>query len=130
MTRWLVVGAALWSAGCSFVFVSGPPSEPKERTAHAASRCTTSVLQPVLDSVGAGIGGLNMAIAANASPGKVAWYGIEMDSDTGMALGATQLGLFGAGAVYGFIQTSRCNSLRKELEERPSSPEDGPAVTE
>jgi hypothetical protein len=114
--------------GCSFVLVSGPPSEPTERTPDAAARCTTSVVYPVLDSVGAGVGALNMGIAASASPGKVTWYGAEMDADTGMALGVTQLAIFGAGAVYGFIQTSRCSSLREELKAKPEGPTWSPAV--
>src|SRR5687767_15104274 len=96
--------------GCSFVFVSGPPSAPIDRTPQAAARCTTSVLHPVLDSLGAGIGALNIGIATDASPGKVSWYGMEMDAEKGVALGVTQLGIYGAAAVYGFIQTSRCNT--------------------
>jgi hypothetical protein len=128
MIRSLVAVTAVCSAGCSFVLVSGPPSEPTERTPDAASRCTSSVLHPVLDTVGAGIGALNIGIAADASPGKVSWYGVEMDADTGMGLGIAQLGVYGAAAVYGYIQTARCRSLREELKHAPDEPTWSPAT--
>jgi hypothetical protein len=128
MIRSLVAVTAVCSFGCSFVLVSGPPSEPTERTPDAASRCTSSVLHPVLDTVGAGIGALNIGIAADASPGKVSWYGVEMDADTGMGLGIAQLGVYGAAAVYGYIQTARCRSLRDELERAPDEPTWSPAT--
>jgi hypothetical protein len=107
------------SCGCSFAFVSGPPSETAPSPG-PEEQCTTSVLSPVLDSVGAAVGALNIGIATSAAPGKVSWYGVEMESGTGVALGITQLALFGAGAIYGFVQTSRCNAF---LEERPKEPE-------
>jgi hypothetical protein len=126
--RRLLVLVSLGGFGCSFVFVPPPPSDPMERTREAASRCTTSVLHPVLDSVAAGVGALNFGIAADASPGKVAWYSIEMDAKKGMALGATQLALYGAAAVYGFVQTSRCSDLRDEVRGKPEGPTWSPAL--
>jgi len=38
-----------------------------------------------------------------------------MEPETALALGAVQLALYGAGATYGFIQTSRCSTLRDEV---------------
>jgi hypothetical protein len=107
----------LGASGCSFVTVNAPPSDPSERDAQAAHDCTTSVGWPVVDALYAGLGAVNLAIAASADD-KVSWYAVEMDKSTGVALGITQLAVFGAGAVYGFIETSRCGTLRKEVEEQ------------
>jgi hypothetical protein len=124
-TRRLITLLSFSCFGCSFAFVSGPPSEtaPPPRP---DEQCTTSVLYPVLDSVGAAVGALNIGIAADASPGKVSWYGAEMESGTGVALGITQLALFGAGAIYGFVQTSRCNAF---LDERQQEQPEGATWT-
>jgi hypothetical protein len=127
-TRRLITLLSFSCFGCSFAFVSGPPTEtaPSPRP---DEQCTTSVLYPVLDSVGAAVGALNIGIAADASPGKVRWYGAEMDSGTGVALGITQLALFGAGAIYGFVQTSRCNAfLDERQQEQPESATWTPAL--
>lgn len=125
--RRLVALASITCSGCSFAFVSGPPSEtaPPPRPAET---CTTSVLYPVLDTVGAAVGAVNIGIAANASPGKVAWYGVEMESGTGVALGITQLALFGAGAIYGFVQTSRCNAFLEAPEKESEGATWSPAL--
>ena len=127
--RTYVIALSVGCVGCSFVFVPAPPSDPSERTREAASRCTTSVLHPVLDSVGAGIGAINIGIAADASPGDVSWYGIEMDAEKGMGLGVTQLVVFGAAAAYGFIQISRCDTLREETRGMPQGPTWSPVLS-
>jgi hypothetical protein len=82
----------------------------------------------VLDSAAASVGAINIGVAANASPGRVAWYGMEMESETGVALGVTQLALFGAGAVYGFVQTSRCSAYIEERRRQPEGPGWSPAL--
>jgi hypothetical protein len=124
----VVVAACLPCLGCSFGFVSGPPSDPSEEQYADSSRCTTSVLIPVLDTASAAVGAINIGIAANASPGEVTWYGVEMESETGVALGITQLAAFGAGAVYGFIQTSRCRAHLDAERNTPDEPKWSPEV--
>jgi len=42
-----------------------------------------------------------------------------MDAKIGTVLGATQLAVFGASAVYGYVQAVRCENLREEFEEKP-----------
>jgi hypothetical protein len=126
--RSFVAVLAMACFGCSFAFVTGPPSEPSSEPHEPSRPCTTSVLYPVLDSVAAAVGAVNIGIAANASPGKVSWYGIEMESKTGVALGVTQLALFGAGAVYGFVQTSRCNAYREKVRTEPEGSSWSPAL--
>jgi hypothetical protein len=128
--RWLVMLVAGECFGCSFAFVSGPPSETAAQTSEATPRCTTSVLVPVLDGVAAAVGALNIGIAADASPGTVSWYGVEMDAKTGVTLGVLQLGAFGAGAIYGFVQTARCKAFLAEVRETPAGPTWSPAVSE
>jgi len=58
--------------GCSFLAVPSPPSEPVERTREAARQCTTSAFYPLMDSLGATVGAINMGVAASADRGKVA----------------------------------------------------------
>lgn len=119
--RLLVVLLGAGCGGCSFVFVNGPPSESASEPLASPSRCTTSVLQPVGDTLNAGIGAINIGVAASAGRGDVTWYGVRMDAGTGLALGLAQLGLFGASAVYGYVQTSRCRSYLAAVEERTPS---------
>ena len=107
--------AAFSCFGCSFLAVPSPPSDPVERTRDAADHCTTSVFYPVMDTLGAGVGAVNMGVAASAGGGKVLWYSSEIDAEAALVLGAVQLALYGAGATYGFIQTSRCGTLRDEV---------------
>lgn len=125
--RWLLVLAAAGCFGCSFAFVTGPPSEPPSDPREPVPECTTSVLFPVLDSAGAALSGISMVVIATADRGEETLYGIEMEQETAIGLSAAQLAAFGAGAVYGFIQTSRCKSYREE-KERPQQPTWSPAI--
>jgi hypothetical protein len=106
----LIVTTAL--GGCSFS-MNVAPSEPSERTRQAARNCTSSVLYAVGDSLSAGVGLVNIGISASADR-KVLIYGAETDKDVGLALGITQLALFGGAAVYGYVQSARCGALRAE----------------
>jgi hypothetical protein len=57
-----------------------------------------------------------MAIAGGAKAGgEIRYLGIEVDKSVAFwGLGVAPLVLFGAGAVYGFIQHSRCDELLRE----------------
>jgi hypothetical protein len=124
----LHVGALL-NTGCSFLFVPNPPSLPSERTQQAANECKPSSVWPTADAISSALGGVNIAIAASVdADARVRWYGAEMSRDAGLALGASQLILYGAGAAYGFVQLSRCKDLRNEVQTRSPSPSSEPPV--
>lgn len=104
------------------------PSDPSERVTVAASECTNTAYLPAGDALAAAVGGINIGISA-AAEDEVRYYGVTMDKGVGLAIGITQLAVFGAAATYGFIQLNRCNQLRREVHldsppepERPATP--------
>lgn len=117
----LLLLAATGSFGCSFAFVTGPPSEPPSDPREPVPECTTSMVVPMLDGFGAVISGALVVVHATSDEDAVAWYG-EVEPETATVISAAQLAAFGAGAVYGFIQTSRCRSFltEKERVQRPT----------
>lgn len=106
-------------SGCSFTMMKTAPADPVKRTVVAAERCTSNVVNPVFDTLAAGVGVANIVISANAAPGDVSWYGVEMNHKLGTVLGASQLAVFGASAVFGYIQAARCAKLRGEFADDP-----------
>lgn len=107
--------------GCSFAFVTGPPSEPPSDPREPVPECTTSVLFPLLDGAAATISGMLVVAHATSDQNSASWYG-EVEPETAMWISAAQFAAFGAGSVYGFIQTSRCRSYLEERErlQRPT----------
>ena len=103
------------------------PAAPSERTTPAASECTSSVLLPTGDAIAAAVGAVNIGISASADD-QVRYYGVTMDKQAGLAIGITQLAVFGAAAAYGYVQASRCNALRREvhLESEPPAAREAP----
>jgi hypothetical protein len=73
-------------------------------------------IAPISDTIGAAIGGVNMAIAASTkSYEDLRYVGIKVDKSVGFwGLGVVPLVLFGAGAVYGYVQCARCDALLRE----------------
>jgi hypothetical protein len=126
-TMWLLLLATAGCFGCSFVLVTGPPSEPPSDPREPVPECTTSELVPMLDSIGAVLSGVSMVVVVTADRGEDTLYAIEMEQETAIGVSAAQLAAFGAGAVYGFIQTSRCRSYREEME-RAQRPTWSPAL--
>jgi len=126
--RALVVAVAIVTQGCSFAFVSGPPSN------HArlpAFECSTSKWAPVADSVVAGIQVLNIATAASSTDQQ--WhdrYCQPGDSTcsppttrgTMMAIGAAFALVFGASLYYGFTRVGDCKDAKSELAQRATTP--------
>ena len=110
----MLVGAGALAAatGCSFA-MDIAPSDPSRRTVEAARECTSSVAAPIADSISAAVGAYNTGVSLAATD-EVRIYGITAKRSTGLALGVTQLAAFGIAATYGFIQASRCHSLRAE----------------
>ena len=124
--KWLPVLVTASCFGCSFAFVTGPPSEPPSDPREPIPECTTSVVFPVLDAAAATFAGMLVAAHATSDENSVSWYG-EVEPETAMWISAAQFAAFGAGSVYGFVQTSRCRSYREESE-RPRQPTWSPAL--
>jgi hypothetical protein len=122
IAAWGLVALGLVTSGCSFG-MNVAPADPSRRTHEAARRCTDSYLLPIVDTLGAGLGAYNVGVST-AADDKVKLYGVDVDKKVGLALGVTQLIAFGAAATYGYVQATRCNSLRHEqhLEVDPQAP--------
>jgi hypothetical protein len=108
----VLLSALAGATGCSFTMGTAP-SDPAQRTRKAAGSCTSSVYFPLLDTISAGVGVYNIGVSV-AARDRVSLYRAEMSKKAGLALGITQAALFGAGAVYGYVQTARCDALRRE----------------
>jgi hypothetical protein len=93
---------ALFSQGCSFLFVDGPPDRHEKL---AYFDCTSSAGPEVVDITYALIAG---AVAAGTT---------TSDDEDGSARGANLLvaGVFGASAVYGIVKTTECNNAKDAL---------------
>jgi hypothetical protein len=98
----LLIGA-LVQAGCSFIFVEGPPARHREMPYFA---CSTSNAPPVLDTV---VGGL-AAMSATAPAANT-----ESSARISQAVMAAALA---ASAIYGYTQVSRCDDAYLELADR------------
>jgi hypothetical protein len=105
------IAALVALTGCSFL-MNVAPSDPARRTTQAAHECTGSYLAPGFDTVSAGVGVYNTAVAAGSD--EVSIYGIHMKREVALPLSVAQLVVFAASVTYGYIQASRCNALRSE----------------
>src|SRR4051812_24978211 len=112
VARVLSVCALTVTTGCSFA-MDVAPSDPSKRTVAAARECTASFAAPIVDSISAAVGAYNTGVSLGATD-EVAIYGIHMKRGAGLALGVTQLAAFGVAATYGFVQATRCHTLRAE----------------
>jgi len=123
---WELSAVALATTGCS-LFMHTAPSDPSERVTPAASECTSSVWLPTGDALAAAVGAVNVGISA-AADDQVHYYGVTMDKQAGLAIGITQLAVFGAAAAYGYVQASRCLELRREvhLDSTPAAARESP----
>lgn len=106
------------SCGCSFIFVKGPPSEPR----HArVIDCTTSKLAPLLDSLFGGFEVVRTGLSIGASDASYQGAPISRGADIGLGVAFTAL--FVGSAAYGFIQTGRCSDLEEKLESAEDEPD-------
>jgi hypothetical protein len=97
-------------AGCSFGVQA--PRGGKHPSRASAESCTSAYTLPAFDALSAGFGAYGTAVSL-AADDEVSLAGVEIDKEAGLAISLVQLGLFGASAVYGFVQVSRCNAARK-----------------
>lgn len=86
---WEFAALALTTTGCSF-FMDTVPSDPSQRTLEEASECTRSAWLPALDTLNAGVGAINIGIAASTDEG-VTYYGGGISKETGMVIGVSEL---------------------------------------
>jgi hypothetical protein len=109
--RRLVVLALLLQAGCSFLFVDGPPSRHRELPSFD---CTEGYLWPIID-VAYAVGGVAGAIGS-------------LQAEDGTARGSGVAGtllttaLFAASGIWGWSAVSRCRDAVEEHERRPIEP--------
>ena len=114
MRRATALLPSLLAAGCSLVFVKGPPDPPEPSEEPS---CTTSKVLPVLDAIGGTVLGI-VAIAALAGDECLTCSAQARENaaekDRKWALGFTvgSLALFGS-AVTGLSRTSRCGEAHE-----------------
>ncbi len=115
--------AALSTAlgGCSFAFVSGPP--PNHRTS-AFFTCTSSNGVPILDTIAATIGLIDVASFATSSASGSSTTTGSRTSDA-LVLGAGAA-LLATSAAYGFKKTSECREAEADLIRRTPITQQGP----
>jgi hypothetical protein len=104
-SRWVgLLVAALFSQGCSFAFVDGPPDRHEKMIYFD---CTSTLGPAVVDITYAAT---SAAIAAGSAQ--------EDNSGDAAAVYAVTAGIFGASAIYGIVKTQTCNQAKDELRRR------------
>jgi hypothetical protein len=114
MMRWIAPGMAMWLAGCSFVFASGPPPHHE---ALPGVTCTESQVAPVLDTIFAVLGGANVVFAASVDdhPWSSSSNGAPPFARSTAIPVYTALTLLAAsGAYYGFKNTGECHEAKAQ----------------
>ncbi len=105
------------SAGCSFVFVDGPPANHKKMPFFT---CTPSNTLPVVDLVIGGV--LAASTVGQLDSGSSSSTGSSTNTAT-VAVAVGEAALFAASAIYGFGKTSACREANAELMARlPAGP--------
>jgi hypothetical protein len=118
--------ALLWAAGlaavnigCSFVFIDGPPADHAKL---AYFDCTSTYGLPVADGLFALTGALGAGEALSESKQTYADKngGASRNAAAGVDIALAGLGV--ASAVYGVVQTARCDSAKEALRARIFAP--------
>ena len=108
--------AAVFSAGCSFGFVAGPPPQHAQV---ASFTCSDSKLAPILDSVFAG---LTATIAYGAASASDDQWAMDHTGFSSRITSAVVYGGFaaltGASAYYGYRTVNDCRDARRVAGER------------
>jgi hypothetical protein len=114
----VLLAAACAQAGCSFIFVEGPPERHEQMPYFA---CSTSNAPPVLDTVAGGL----YAVAAAVPSDKT--------TDSARIAQAVLAAGLAVSAIYGYTQVSRCDEAYAALSARmyvpnPTPPPPPPAL--
>jgi hypothetical protein len=105
---WLL---ALSLSSCSFLLVDGPPARHRELPDFS---CTEGIFWPVVDGV-ISAGSLAGALSAQAA-------GEGAGRSGGLAGGLVTAALFGASAIWGFLDVGECREAIEEREARRAQP--------
>jgi hypothetical protein len=105
----LILSMAGALPGCSFLFVSPPPSNAGYAGSVRAIepvRCTSSKAGPVVDTVIAGLEAVRTGVALAADDSAYKDFPISRGADIGLGIGL--FSLFAASAAYGYVVTGNC----------------------
>jgi hypothetical protein len=105
----ILMSGLLVFPGCSFIFSEGPPAN-HQRLPYFD--CSTSYAPPVIDTVWAGLQGLNALGAAATSEQE--W---NADISRGAVIGVALfwVALSGSSAIYGYNKVGNCRQAKNEL---------------
>ena len=105
--------------GCGYLFVNGPPDN-YENLNYVS--CTESNVGPVLDFVWAGLNAAGViAIAADPDSYEDTY---DLESGTGIAIGAGWVVLSGSSAIVGSNKVSDCKKAKREIADRQAERRD------
>ncbi len=107
----VLLAAACAQAGCSFIFVEGPPDRHEQMPYFA---CSTSKAPPVLDTVAGGLYAASAAIPSNKT------------TETARIGAAVLAAGLAASAIYGFTQVGQCDEAYAALAARMYVPNPAP----
>jgi hypothetical protein len=96
--------------GCSFIFVDTPPASPPRYGSETKVRCTTSKAAPIIDTVIASYQVVRTGVAVSSDESDYANAPISRGADIGFGVGLAAL--FLGSAIYGYVQTGRCNAMQ------------------
>jgi hypothetical protein len=123
----VMFGLAFLSAGCSFVFTSGPPPVEQRPPPPQPVDCSTSVAPPAIDTVVAGLEAVRTAIALGAKNSD--YSGAPIDRTTDITVGVALFGVFALSATYGYFTTARCGQLNDQRAELPWQSAPSPSLS-
>jgi len=116
--RFMVAVAVMWLSGCSFIFVSGPPTNHEQLPYFS---CSESRAAPVVDTILAALQALNLATAASVSDQQ---WSDNFNGDPPFSRGAAVPLYVGttlftaASAYYGYKNTGDCREAKAAASNR------------
>jgi hypothetical protein len=112
-------GLGAVNSSCSLVFIDGPPAEHAKM---AYFDCTSTYGLPVADGLFALTGALGAGVALGQSKQAYADKNSGASRNAAAGVDLAFAGLGAASAVYGIVQTARCDSAKEDLKSRILAP--------
>jgi hypothetical protein len=109
--RALIVGLALSSTGCSFLFVRPTPANVHRLPPSEPVACTSGVAAPVLDTVFGTYEVFRTVYALSRTDGDYRGQVLSRDVDVGSGVALTVL--LASSAIYGYATTSKCADAKE-----------------
>ena len=134
--RGLIRGLALSSlmvfgcGGCSYIFVSGKPSNAESLPPSEPVECTSSKVAPVLDTVFAGLEVVRTGYALSQT--EADYRGQQLSRGADIGFGAAFVALFASSAIYGYLKTGSCADAKeqqRQVRQRFLAPPPPPELT-